>query len=768
MNEVKVEEEEGGDDCQQLPAEGSMMIPDPQSLSSAPEPAADQAKPKRRHRCSICDREFAGPSRLADHVATHYGYKPHSCSICGKRFTKKVNVLVHQRVHTGEKPYSCPDCGVSYAQRGCLRRHLLIHSPEKPFNCSLCGRGFVQRRYLVQHERTHTGEKPFSCSLCPKRFASRSGLSDHQKTHQEQKQHSCLLCGKTFTSASSFRDHVRNHTGRKLHPCSLCGRSFNRPSLLKKHMQKHADGTFEKEEASLRCLLCQEDFSSIKEAKEHEQRHHTTSRFACDICGRAFTRLSQLKDHMRSHTGERPFQCDVCKTRFTLLRALRKHQKIHSRQESRAHTTPGGGPERPATEPESEELLDDLKVENHGDETLPSMTDQSPIRTKDLHICSLCGEIFLDLSTLEDHLKTHEVAENLPLCSPSTDTLRTSSSPRASKTKRNHCCSICSRSFLKPCLLREHMMVHIREGQLADPADKEFWLHMRTGGQKKRVMKEVEEEGANKQFFCQQSGDPSTSDNLLLSELRPLAGNHGDQGGRSSEENKCEQHEEEDVSGLINSDGEEERWEPERHDPKSRSDPLTDSSSGEKTRNCCPVCGRDCFKASALQKHLRIHSGERPFQCPTCRKSFVQLVHMTEHQRIHTGEKPFTCTICSKSFTFSSALRRHQRVHTDARPFQCSVCPKTFKQLCVLKNHQLTHTGVRYQCPLCSKSFSRALELTYHIDVHSDKNPYFCSICKKNLSGARIFRKHMRKHESDKPQMGAATMEAEVELAETV
>lgn len=39
------------------------------------------------------------------------------------------------------------------------------------------------------------------------------------------------------------------------------------------------------------------------------------------------------------------------------------------------------------------------------------------------------------------------------------------------RRRRSHGCSICSRSFLKPCLLREHMRVHIREGLLPDPAD---------------------------------------------------------------------------------------------------------------------------------------------------------------------------------------------------------------------------------------------------------------------------------------------------------
>ncbi|GLD56676.1 zinc finger protein 436-like protein [Lates japonicus] len=134
---------------------------------------------------------------------------------------------------------------------------------------------------------------------------------------------------------------------------------------------------------------------------------------------------------------------------------------------------------------------------------------------------------------------------------------------------------------------------------------------------------------------------------------------------------------------------------------------------------------------------------------PGDRRSSEELHPAGPHDELSRdhGEKPYTCD-CGKSFTFSSALRRHQRLHTDARPYQCSVCHKTFKQQSSLKSHQLTHSGVRYQCPLCSKSFSRALELTYHVDVHSDARPYFCHICKKNLSGARIYRNHMKKHES--------------------
>ncbi|XP_010783258.1 zinc finger protein 189-like, partial [Notothenia coriiceps] len=181
------------------------------------------------------------------------------------------------------------------------------------------------------------------------------------------------------------------------------------------------------------------------------------------------------------------------------------------------------------------------------------------------------------------------------------------------------------------------------------------------------------------------------------------------------EEEEEEEEEEEGgvISSLINSDGEEESLGPSQIEQDGGSETEADG----KNKYRCRVCGRNCFKTSALQKHLRIHSGEKPFQCPTCKKSFTQQVHMKEHQRTHSGERPYTCSTCSKSFTFSSAMRRHER----------------------------QHSGVRFQCKFCSKSFSRP---RIHLPHEDALRSLFCQICKKDLSGARVFHKHMKKHET--------------------
>ncbi|KAB0390971.1 hypothetical protein E2I00_010054, partial [Balaenoptera physalus] len=69
--------------------------------------------------------------------------------------------------------------------------------------------------------------------------------------------------------------------------------------------------------------------------------------------------------------------------------------------------------------------------------------------------------------------------------------------------------------------------------------------------------------------------------------------------------------------------------------------------------------GGDFARSDELNRHLRIHTGHKPFQCRICLRNFSRSDHLTTHVRTHTGEKPFACDVCGRRFARSDEKKRH-------------------------------------------------------------------------------------------------------------
>ena len=79
----------------------------------------------------------------------------------------------------------------------------------------------------------------------------------------------------------------------------------------------------------------------------------------------------------------------------------------------------------------------------------------------------------------------------------------------------------------------------------------------------------------------------------------------------------------------------------------------------------CPAesCDRRFSRSDELSRHLRIHTGQRPFPCSVCPRTFSRSDNLTAHMRTHTGEKPLMCEVCGRCFSRSDERTRHMRVH---------------------------------------------------------------------------------------------------------
>ncbi|XP_034552494.1 zinc finger protein 64 [Notolabrus celidotus] len=151
-----------------------------------------------------------------------------------------------------------------------------------------------------------------------------------------------------------------------------------------------------------------------------------------------------------------------------------------------------------------------------------------------------------------------------------------------------------------------------------------------------------------------------------------------------------------------------------------------------------------------MERHLKTHTGEKPFECELCHKRFSRRDKLNMHSRSHTGEKPHKCKHCPYAAADSSSLKKHLRIHYDERPFKCQICPYASRNSSQLTVHLRSHTGDSpFQCSQCDAKFKINSDLKRHIRIHSGEKPFKCDFCDYRCAMKGNLKSHIQiKHNS--------------------
>jgi len=148
------------------------------------------------------------------------------------------------------------------------------------------------------------------------------------------------------------------------------------------------------------------------------------------------------------------------------------------------------------------------------------------------------------------------------------------------------------------------------------------------------------------------------------------------------------------------------------------------------TGSICQICGMKFKNNSSLIKHIRVHSGEKPYLCSSegCKKSFSQATNLMRHLRTHMGIKRFECEICQRKFTSKENMKSHVRVHEAGHKnekIQCFIrnCNKGFLYDSTFKKHLKSIHASEYEKIL--ESFPNTT-FKYILDNVKNRNFDFC------------------------------------------
>lgn len=663
--------------------------------------------------CSKCSKSFVRKGMLTRHEKSHVNAKARAKAKAKIsraedeaiiKIESEAKKALEKAVETevASNRLDCPDCEKSFLSARQLERHMASHWPK---SCSVCNKEFTDQKTMDSHMRTkHLSKAPLQCNQCLKSFSDRKCLRRHKLIHAGQRPFKCRVCGKGFNDVSAKKGHERLHTGERNFECEVCQMKFATEYRMRMHRLTHGD-----------------------------QDHKEPSLLICNGCRKGFLNLSSLRKHKRSKNCGKKYQCIICNQEFD----FKAEWKIHSLKEHEEQVVDDSedeAEEEEGVDREQRVFVCDVCNEKHP--TLQKLNAHRKLHEKGkMYACESCPKKFASSVSLKYHKRKH-TGEG-PTCSFCHKIFFNKKSllrhERIHQGVKPYKCGFCEKTFSDPSACTSHMKIHSSDKPHKCLYCDKFFRQksQRTQHQKKvhKVEKEAEAAAA--------TGDVSELQTVFQC---PVCKQEFENGADLKEHKKLHKELENEIC--------------------LKEEPTASNTGTIAAKTfACEICGNMFAQKAYLERHLRVHTGEKPYACTQCDRRYSDMTSLRRHRTIHTGEKPYLCDLCGKSFRDKSYLNLHKRMHIGDRPYACDLCGKRFVRKNFLNAHLKIHAGIKakkperreYPCQTCDKILMTRSSLQMHTRIHTGEKPFPCIYCNKAFPTKPRLLNHIRVHTGEKP-----------------